>query len=265
MIRFASFLLAVGLIPALSPSPLIAETEGTETTKQLYEIRSYVLGVHGDAAAVDQYLEKALVPALSRQGIDLVGVFTNAPNDETGSQRFVVVIPIESPESLTTMNAKISRDANYQKAARDYLDRGPQNPPYARIESELLVAMDCMKKLVVPEGTTANADRVYELRVYESANERLGNLKVEMFNEGEVPIFLDSGINPIFIGQAVVGPYTPNLTYLSVFPSEAERLQSWVKFRAHPDWKVLSGVEKYQGTVSHIDKYVLIPTSYSQM
>lgn len=231
----------------------------------MYEVRSYVLGENGDSKAVDQYLEKALVPALSRQGVDLVGVFTNAPSDETGSRRFVVVIPIDSPDALVTLNAKISSDADYQKAASDYLARGPQNPPYARIESELLVAMDCMKKLVVPEGTTANADRVYELRVYESANERLGNLKVDMFNQGEVPIFLDSGIIPIFIGQAVIGPQTPNLTYLSLFPSEAERLQAWVKFRAHPDWKVLSGKAKYQGTVSRIDKYVLIPTAYSQM
>ncbi|MDA8743020.1 NIPSNAP family protein [Rubripirellula amarantea] len=260
MNRFASLLLVLGLIPAMLPTSARAESGS-----QMYEVRSYVLGENGDAAAVDKYLETALLPALARQDIGPVGVFKNAPSDETGSQRFVVVIPIDSPDALVTMNEKVSADADYQKAANEFLSRGPKSPAYARVQSELLVAMDCMKKLVVPEGATANADRVFELRVYESANERLGNLKVEMFNEGEVPIFLDCGIIPIFIGQAVIGPQTPNLTYLTLYPNEEERLESWVKFREHADWKVLSVVPKYQGTVSRIDKFVLVPTSYSQI
>ena len=39
-------------------------------------------------------------------------------------------------------------------------------------------------------GVTTNKNRVYELRTYESAHEKLGQLKVDMFNNGEVPIFL---------------------------------------------------------------------------
>ena len=125
--------------------------------------------------------------------------------------------------------------------------------------------MDCMKQLKVPDGSLDNQDRVYELRVYESPNERLGNLKVDMFNSGEVPIFLDCGIQPIFIGQAVVGPQTPNLTYLTMYPGEQARGDAWKAFRVHPDWNVLKEVAKYQGTVSRIDKFVLVPKSYSQM
>jgi hypothetical protein len=86
-----------------------------------------------------------------------------------------------------------------------------------------------------------------------------------MFNAGEVPIFLDCKIQPIFIGQAVIGGLTPSLTYLTSYANEDARTEAWKAFRAHPDWKTLSAEAKYQGTVNRIDKYVLVAKPYSQM
>ncbi len=232
---------------------------------QYYEVRSYILGEKGDAAAIDGYLKDALLPALKRQDVGPVGVFTNSENDETKSSRIVVVIPYESADQVASVESAVQADPKFQSDAKSYLDRGPQNSPFQRISSELLVAMDCMPELKVDEDSLKNDDRVYELRVYESPNERLGNLKVEMFNAGEVPIFLDSKIQPIFIGQAVIGPQTPNLTYLTVYENEEARGEAWKAFLAHPDWQVLKAVPKYQGTVSRIDKFVLVPKAYSQM
>jgi len=232
---------------------------------EYYEIRSYVLGDSGDAAAIDEYLETALIPALGRLGVEPVGVFENSPADQTGSQRIVAVIPYKSSDQIFAVKQQLQRDQVYLDLAQSYLGRGPRQSPYQRIESELLISMDCMPKLSVEEKSLGNQNRVYELRVYESANERLGDLKVDMFNSGEVPIFLDCGIQPVFIGQAVIGPYTPSLTYLTVYPSESKREQAWKDFRVHPDWQILKEVEKYKGTVSKIYKYVLSPKSYSKM
>lgn len=232
---------------------------------EYYEVRSYVLGDKADAEAINGYLKDALIPALKRQGIGPVGVFTNSANDETGSARIITVIPYASADKIATVEADVQADERFQADAKSYLDRGPTDSPYARISSELLVSMACMPQMAVPEGTLDNDDRVYELRVYESPNERLGHLKVDMFNSGEVPIFLACNITPIFIGQAIVGPQTPSLTYLTMYPSEADRSVAWDAFRKHPDWLVLSKVEKYKGTVSRIDKFVLVPTPYSGM
>ncbi|WP_345682980.1 NIPSNAP family protein [Novipirellula caenicola] len=233
--------------------------------RELYEVRSYLLGDKGDAKAIDAYLKDALIPALNRHGIKPVGVFTNSENDESGSERIVVVIPYSDAAQILATRTALAGDSQYLADAKSYLDREPKNAPYQRITSELLSAMDCMPNANVPEGTLANDDRVYELRLYESPNERLGELKVDMFNSGEVPIFLDSGIQPLFIGQCLIGPNTPSLTYLTVYPNEEARKKAWDAFRAHKDWAVLSKVEKYQGTVSHIDKYVLVAKPYSQM
>ncbi len=134
-----------------------------------------------------------------------------------------------------------------------------------RIRSELQVAFDCFPQLKVPAQKVAGKDRLFELRVYESATERMGHLKVDMFNNGKVPIFLDCGIQPVFFGQAIVGDRLPNLTYMTVYDNAEERDAGWKKFQAHPDWQKLKVVEKYQGTVSKIHKFNLKPRPYSQL
>lgn len=257
--------LPVFLPLAISLGLLSTLTATAEESRQLYEIRTYLLGENSDESAIDDYLSGALLPALARQNVGPVGVFSNAPSDETGSPRIIVVIPYDSPNQMAKATAAVAADPEHKSAAKAYLDRGPKDPPYRRIQSELLTAMDCMKQLSVPSGTLANHDRVYELRVYESANERLGDLKVDMFNAGEVPIFLDCGIQPLFIGQCVLGPQMPSLTYLTVYPNEEARGEAWKAFRVHPDWQVLSKDPKYAGTVSRIDKFVLVAKPYSQM
>ncbi|WP_306796779.1 NIPSNAP family protein [Rhodopirellula halodulae] len=235
------------------------------SAEEYYEVRTIQLGENGDAEAIDQYLKKALLPALERQGIGPVGVFSPKTSPQKKASSIFVIIPYSDLDQIEASQKALAKDEAYQTAGANYLNRDAKSPPYARISSELLTAMECWPKTVVPEGTLENDERVYELRLYESANERLGNLKVEMFNAGEVPIFIDSGIQPIFIGQALVGPQTPSLTYLTVYKNEAAREKAWDAFRAHPDWKVLSKNPRYGGTVSRIDKFVLAAKPYSQM
>ncbi len=105
----------------------------------------------------------------------------------------------------------------------------------------MLLAFDCFPKVKIPTQKSAGKDRLFELRVYESPTDLLGHLKVEMFNSGEVPIFLDCGIQPVFMGQAFVGDKLPNLTYMTVYDNAEQRDECWKKFQKHPDWQVLKG------------------------
>lgn len=236
-----------------------------QARSEFYEIRTYVLGENGDEALLDAYLDSALLPALARQHVGPVGVFSPSPDDESDIAAIYVVIPYDRLEQIATTGDALAADEDYQAAAKAYLQRPHTDPPYKRIRSELLSSMACWPRLQVADGSLDNEDRVYELRVYESANERIGDLKVEMFNSGEVPIFLNVGITPAFIGQCLLGSQMPSLTYLTVYENEAARRKAWDDFRADPDWKVLSSDPKYAGTVSHIDKFVLTAKPYSQM
>lgn len=257
---------AHGQQPASSAPKQAAEEAASEepaTAKQLYEVRRYVVGETVDTAALDRYLGEVLFPALQRSGAGPIGVFAPAEGAET-EDRFVVVT-YDRIDQLPAVREKMAHDAEFAKATAAIHSGEPAKPLYDRISSELLVAMEVMPEAKPAEGANAAKTRVYELRTYESATEPLGDRKVEMFNRGEVPIFLDSGINPVFLGQAILGPYTPSLTYLTVYPDDAARQEAWKTFVAHPDWKKLSGDKYYAGTVSKIYKFVLRPLPQSQM
>jgi NIPSNAP len=109
--------------------------------------------------------------------------------------------------------------------------------------------------------------RIFNLRVYESHNERAHLKKVEMFRMGELEIFKRVGLNPCFFGHAVAGGRMPNLTYLLEFADEESRAKAWARFREDAEWKRLKAKEGFadRDIVSKITNRVLVPTPYSQM
>lgn len=233
-------------------------------TNEYYELLQYQGVPESRVAELDQYLEKALVPALTRMGIKNIGVFQESQFTD-GKTSFYLLMTLKGPNQTMEIREKLKSDSLFLAAAESYLRTDPKQPIYSRMRSELLVAFDCQPKLAVPKQKAENADRLFELRVYESANELKGITKVDMFNQGEVPIFLDCGIQPVFFGQAIVGDHLPNLTYMTVHNSPEERDAAWAKFMRHPDWKKLSSMEKYQNTVSKVIKIDLKPRPYSQL
>lgn len=240
----------------------IATADHHEEGKQYIEVREYRLKSSEVTDQVDDYLIKALVPALNRLGSVNVGVFRAEEAQEQPIR--MVIIAHKSIADFAAASKKLAADAVYQQQAAGYLQLKKKAVPLVRIRSELLHAFDCWPKLKVP-AISKSDERIFELRVYESSTEHYGNLKVEMFNAGEVPIFLDAGVVPVFMGQAVVGDQLPNLTYMTVYPNQAAKDKAWDNFRNHPDWKVLSKVEKYKGSVSTIHKLNLLPVQGSQL
>jgi hypothetical protein len=261
----ALFLLSLLMTPPMSSLAADPTSDNLGAGSQFYEIRNYVLGENGDAGAIDGYLKNALIPALKRQGIGPVGAFEPTKSDKSGANSIFVVIPFDRLSAIAASQEKLASDEAYLAAASSYLERPHNEAPYQRIRSEVLSSMACWPTVKVAKDSLENDERVYELRVYESATEKIAETKIDMFNAGEVPIFLDCNIQPIFIGKCIAGPQMPSMTYLTTYPNDAERLKSWKAFVAHPDWATLKVVPKYLNTVSRIDKFVLKAKPYSQM
>ncbi len=234
-----------------------------EDAKQYYELRQYRVKTGADTLGLDAYLNEALVPALNRQGIAPVGLFKSDASEQK-TARFAL-IPLNDAGQVAQVAEKLEADAEFEAASKAYNSISPVAPVLERIHSELLVAFDVQPQINVPEICKNKQPRVFELRTYESATEYRGRLKVEMFNSGEVPIFIDCGIQPIFFGQALVGEYCPSLTYLTVYPNQEAKDKSWDQFRMHPDWKVLSKNPRFANTVSKIHKWNLVPMAASQL
>lgn len=233
-----------------------------EGEKQLIELRYYHSKSVEAAKKMEEHLVSALLPALNRAGSKSVGIFREAKEQDQPIR--LVVIAHDSVSDFAGLGKKLAADATYQSTAAEYMTMSKDDNPLVRIRSELLDSFDCWPKLKVPAQTKVDG-RIFELRVYESSNERMGNLKVEMFNSGEVPIFLDSGVTPVFMGKAIAGDKMPNLTYLTVYKDQAVMDQAWDNFRKHPDWQVMKKIEKFKGTVSKIHKLNLVPVPGSQL
>lgn len=253
---------------AAEPGPAAAD---------LYEVRTYTLPA-AKLPRLDDYLKNAFIPAARRLGVGPVGVFAEADGFErevrtdkksattpaADARRVTVLLVHPSAESLAAMPGKLAADEAYRRAAADYLAATADDPVYQRIGTTLLRAFAGMPRLAAPDPTKP---RLFNLRVYESHNERAAAKKVEMFETGELAIFKRVGLTPVFFASALAGPALPNLTYLLVFPDEAGRAAAWGRFGKDPAWLELRGMPGYadKEIVSKITNTILAPRPYSEI
>lgn len=234
--------------------------------RQWFRVSLYHLNSEDAEALFDKTFAEAVLPALERQGIAPVGVFApvhlEKDKEKPLSRQRCVITPLSSPDQLVSISEKMGQDAEFMEKAAAYLGVGKDAAVFSRVESSLLYAFEGMPRLVVPKKETDSA-RLFELRVYESHSEMKGKLKVQMFNEGEMGIFKEAGVQSVFFGEAVIGKNLPNLTYMTVYNDEAHRGEVWKKFSAHPKWKEMSKMELYKDTVSKIIAQHMKPLPYS--
>ena len=116
-----------------------------------------------------------------------------------------------------------------------------------------------------PAYSKEKKPRLFELRTYESHNAHMAQLKVEMFNKGEIDIMREVGLGPIFFGETLISNDVPNLTYMLSAENEEAHKTHWKGFGPHPEWQKLKKMPRYKGTVSKIISTMLAPTKGSQL
>jgi len=257
-----------GLAPLAGAASRAAAADAGE--KDLYELRLYQVETAEKSKVLEDFLRDAAIPALNRLGIQPVGVFKLLPEGQdkgktlpAGGNDFYVLLPHKSMESVTTAAAKLMKDAEFLKAGSAVLEAPMKNPVYKRIESSLMLAFDEAPKLGATDATQA---RIFQLRIYESHNELKARKKIEMFNAGgEIALFRQCGMPPVFFGETLAGSRVPNLTYMLVFADEAARQAAWKKFMDAPEWDKLKKDPQYKDTVSNITNMLLAPAACSQV
>lgn len=235
--------------------------------QEFYELRTYRIPSPEKKQIVERYLEKGLVPALNRFGLDRVGVFTRMADesDAEPDHSIWVLIPYKSLEQVGQLDEALRKDSEYREASAELTEQPLKDPPYTRIENRLMKAFAGMPVIELPEQTVTNSPRMFELRIYESHNSEYAARKVGMFNDGEIEIMRQAGMAPVFYGATIISNDVPNLTYmLSASDMEAHQ-EHWKAFQKHPDWLVIKKLDKYKDTVSKINRFYLVPTAYSQL
>jgi hypothetical protein len=241
-----------------SLSPAVAQK------REYYEIKIYRVSTHEQVKQLDQFFQKTYLPALHKLGIKKVGVFHDIGNDTLVDKRVVLFIPLRSLDQVSKLEDIMVKEPAVKN--ENYWNTAYNAPPFKRIESIVLQSFTMMPAWKAPVLSGNKTDHVYELRSYESANERLYRKKVQMFNEGgEVALFDRLQFNAVFYAEVLAGSRMPNLMYMTSFNNMKDRDAHWATFVADPEWKKLSGMEEYKNTVSMIDRFMLRPAAYSDL
>jgi len=259
-----SSLLTGAVLGSGIPRAAAASGDNRKSMKQQwYELRTYQFREAGQQALTGAYLEQAAIPALNRLGLKNIGVFSELKPEGPVAKTFLL-IPFDSIEAFTGLEARLAKDAVYTKAGEAYLSAAANSPAYERIESSLLKAFAHMPSVEVPE----KRERLFELRIYESPTEAAGQKKIEMFNEaGEIDIFKKIGARPVFFGETLIGLRRPNLTYMLCFDNMEAHDSHWKAFGSDPEWKKISAIPEYSDArlISKITRVFLTPAACSQI
>lgn len=228
-----------------------------------FELRVYTTKSEQQQKLVSDYWQNAGVAAYNRLGCQPVGVFTELEDGPTN--KIYVLIPFESAEAFAKVPEKLAADDVYQKASADFMSRVKADAPYVRFESSLLLAMDGMKKIVLPSSSAEKKPWIFELRTYLSPNEGKGINKVAMFNAGEIQIMQEVGLSPVFFAHTIVGPNMPCLIYMVSGEDKEKHQEHWKGFGPNPIWKKLSTDPQFKDNVSGSKNVFLKRTAASQI
>ncbi|MEJ4089244.1 MULTISPECIES: NIPSNAP family protein [Flavobacteriaceae] len=235
-----------------------------EQNREYYQLKVYSLNSEEQVIVMDTYLKQAYLPALKRLNLSKIGVFKQLKKETDTIKKIFVLIPFKTFEQFLEIENGLRNDKAYLNVASKYLNASYDQPPYLRIESTLMKAFVDFPKMKLPNLNAPKADRVYELRSYESATDTYYQNKVDMFNAGgEIKLFDRLNFNSVFYGEVISGAKMPNLMYLTTFSDMTSRDKHWEQFGNSPEWKELTAIEKYKNTVSHADIMLLYPTEYS--
>ena len=246
-----------------------ARTAAAPAQRQVLELRTYRFASAAKLQTFAELLAQAYVPGLNRAGVTPVGVFRlfAADNPKLGlaadELKLYVLMPHADLASALALPARLEADTVLAPRLQAVLGTPMSDPVYERFETQLMLGFTECPKIEVP---TLAADRVLQLRIYESHNDERALRKIAMFNEGgEIALFRRLGVNPVFFGQSIAGTLLPNLTYMVGFENPAAQEAAWAAFIKHPEWEKLKIDPRYAETVSRITNLVLRPLPGSQI
>lgn len=249
---------AASLLGTTSMAAASAKPAEVEKGNEYYEIRTYELVSKEKQGALEDYFQRALIPALKRNGAGAIGVFEDL--EASDAPKCYLLITYPKLKTFTKLAAALAKDSVYQLASQDYNQIKKDDKIYHRVHTSLLEAFDSIPQMILPQG-----ERILELRIYESYSEDSHRRKVMMFDDEELALFYKTGLHPVFFGKALIGPSLPNLTYMLTFKDKEERDANWKTFVGHPDWDAMKNKPIYADSVSKVTNFFLKPRPYSEV
>ncbi len=237
--------------------------ESGPARREFIEWQTYTVKEPARKKALIDVLDDALIPALNGQGIETVGVFSPLGDEAKFEDNVFVALQHKTPESFLTLSSRLSADETFRKNAAPLFETTSKDPLFTALETSLLYGFETCPVL---EKRELGDDRVFEFRIYRSHNIERNAAKIHMFERGgELALFRELGLHPIFFGESVFGKMLPNLSYLVGCENLETLRASWKKFGPHPTWQKIKDAPEYADTATEITRVVLKPSRKSQI
>lgn len=229
----------------------------------LYSLYYYYMRTGPQVERTTAYLRDVFAPAAKRNGYSAVGFFSPVIGERSPYILSLAAAP--SWAAVESIHQKFAGDLEFQKGWNAYNTIG--DPAYNRMEVSLLYAFDKLPAIQVPPAEAGKPARVYELRTYESMNEKAGAKKIQMFENGEAAIFKRLGMQTVLFGKTIAGRNMPSLTYMLGYDDLAAREKLWRAFGGDPEWQKLRATPGYSDAeiVSNISNTLLRPLPFSMI
>jgi hypothetical protein len=214
------------------------------------------------AQRTNDFVSKSYIPALQRAGAKRVGAFTNVIGE--GNPSTILLSEYSDAATWENSGRKLLEDKELVKAGDGFYADGL---PYVRKEVVVLRAFASIPGIELPNARPDSKSHIFELRTYESNNQRSLARKIRMFEEDEIALFRKLHMKPVFFGEALAGANLPQLTYMLAFDDLAARDKAWSAFGASPEWNKLKnepGVSDGE-IVSNINNSILRPYPFSSI
>lgn len=210
------------------------------------------------------YLRDVYLPAAKRHGVT-AGFFSPVIGERAPYILSLAAYP--SWAGIEKLHFQFADDKEFQKGWDAYNSTPVGDPAYERMEGIMLYSFDKFPKIEVPPTEGRKAARIFELRTYESPNEKTLARKIKMFEDGEAGIFKRLGMAPVLFGRAISGPHMPCLSYMLSYDDLAARDRLWGEFGRDPEWRKLRAQPGLSDAeiVSNITNTILRPLPFSEI
>lgn len=226
------------------------------------ELRYFRMRSGKQVTRTTDYLRRGWLPAAQRAGVGPLGFFSSVVAPE--SPFILTLTSFPSLGAVADLARKLAADKEFQSVNDDYNSTNGELS-YVRMESSFLMAFPSMPKVEPPPALENHPPRVFELRTYESPNEKTLARKVKMFGDGEIEAFRRSGMLPVFFATAIWGRDLPHLTYMLAYDDWQSREKCWSAFGKDPGWQKLRATPGLsdEEIVSNITNAILRPLPFS--
>ncbi|MFT4641638.1 MAG: hypothetical protein ACI8T1_004981 [Verrucomicrobiales bacterium] len=222
----------------------------------VYELRTYTTN-EGRLDALNARFRDHTVGLFTKHGIESIGYWV--PTDEERSKNTLIyVIKHKSREAAAASWKAFIADPDWKKAAAEsekdgkILAKGP--------ESVYMEATDYSPAWVQGD---ADADDVFELRIYKAAEGKLGKLDAR-FRDHTIKIFASHGMQSVAYWHPTDEPDSKDtLIYILKYDSREAAKASWKAFGADPAWKKAASESGVGRLAKSPESIYMKPTDYS--